>query len=238
MKAKKSFVLYITWRSFFELLEEPGLITELLFAIFDLAEGKDVVITNNKVKTAFKAIEAIMKDDFEAYESKCEKNKLAAQKRWNNSPNMHSHANAMQMDGDTDNDTDTDNDNDSETDTDMSVLPRQNAPSVEDVIEASHNRGVDMPETEAEAFIAYYYADLKGLINGEPIRNWRNLLKSWNDHTLIDPQTVLGSGRAGYEAYCKLPQEMQRKIDQEQEKFGSRLTRATARAITEHRRAV
>ena len=87
MKAKKSFVLYTTWRSFFELLEDPGLIMELLFAIFDLVEGKEVVITNNKVRTAFNAIEAIMKDDFEAYETKCEKNKLAAQKRWNNPPN-------------------------------------------------------------------------------------------------------------------------------------------------------
>ena len=77
MKGKKSFVLYTTWRSFFELLEEPGLIKELLFAIFDLAEGRDVVITNNKVRTAFNAIESIMKDDLEAYDGDKDQDKMS-----------------------------------------------------------------------------------------------------------------------------------------------------------------
>ena len=235
MKAKKSFVLYTTWRSFFELLEDPELITELLFAIFDLVEGKDVVITNNKVRTAFNAIEVIMKDDFEAYESKCEKNKLAAQKRWNNPSAMRSHADAMRMDGDND----TDNDNDNETDTDMSVLPRQEAPSVEEVMEASHKRGIEMPESDAKEFVAYYYDDLKGQINGEPIRNWRNLLKSWGEHMLVEIGTVLGANSEGYEAFLKLPEYLQKRIETEQEKFGGcRITRATARAITELGKAV
>ena len=104
MKGKKSFVLYTTWRSFFELLEEPELIKELLYAVFDLAEGKEVVITNNKVRTAFNAIESIMRDDIEAYEAKCEKNRAAAQKRWSNPDDMRSHTDAMQTDGDNDND--------------------------------------------------------------------------------------------------------------------------------------
>ncbi len=45
----------------------------------------------------------------------------------------------------------------------MSALSGTNAPSVEDVIEASHNHGVEMPKTEAEAFITYYFLDLKGV---------------------------------------------------------------------------
>ena len=49
MGSKKSFVIYTAWKSFFELLDEPALVKELLFAVFSLAEGEEVVITNNKV---------------------------------------------------------------------------------------------------------------------------------------------------------------------------------------------
>ena len=71
-------------------------------------------------------------------------------------------------------------------------MSSQDVPSVADVIEASHNRRVDMPEEEAKAFLDHYYGDLKGVINGEPIRNWRNLLKSWDNHILVDTETLLG----------------------------------------------
>ena len=138
MKSKKSFVMYTTWRSFFELVEEPELIKELLFAVFDLAEGKEVVIKNNKVRTAFNAIEPVMKEDIEAYEAKCEKNRIAAQKRWENPNVMRSHTNALQMDGDNDYDNDNDNENDSDNDDDISsVMASQKIPSLNEVIEAS-----------------------------------------------------------------------------------------------------
>ena len=83
MGSKKSFVVYTAWKSFFELLDDPALVKELLFAVFSLAEGEEVVITNNKVRTAFNAIEPTMKEDLEAYKAKCEKNRAAAQSRWN-----------------------------------------------------------------------------------------------------------------------------------------------------------
>lgn len=35
----KSFVFYSSWRSYFKLMEDPVLVTELLNAILDLAEG-------------------------------------------------------------------------------------------------------------------------------------------------------------------------------------------------------
>ncbi len=56
MKGKESFVVYTAWRSLFELLEDPELVKELLLAMFDLAVGNEVVITNNKVRTAFNAM--------------------------------------------------------------------------------------------------------------------------------------------------------------------------------------
>ena len=241
MNNKKSFVVYATWRSYFELLEDPELIRDLLYAIFDLAEGKEVVVTNNKVRTAFNAIEPIMREDLEAYEAKCEKNKLAAQKRWGNPSDMRSHTDAVQTDGDNDNANDNDNDNDNvnENDIDMSVLSGTGAPSVAEVIEASHNHGIEMSEKDAEEFIIYYFMDLKGLINGEPIRNWRKLLKSWDEHKLVEPSSVFGEGYEGYEkVYCKLPFEIQEAVNEDQEKFEGMLTRATARRVTELRRAV
>ena len=243
MKGKESFVVYTAWRSFFELLDEPELVKELLLAIFDLAEGKDVAISNNKVRTALNAIEPTMKKDLEAYKAKCEKNKAAAQSRWNNADGMRSHANAMQRDGDNDydyvNDNGNDYDNESDNDIDMSVMSGQDVPSVADVIEASKNCRVDMSEEEAKAFLEHYYRDLKGVINGEPIRNWRKLLKSWDNHTLVEPETVMGTGYEGYQnVYCRLPVEVQRAVDKDQEQFDGMLTRATARRVTELRRAV
>ena len=239
MNNKKSFVVYATWRSYFELLEDPELIRDLLYAIFDLAEGKEVVVTNNKVRTAFNAIEPIMREDLEAYEAKCEKNKLAAQKRWGNPSDMRSHTDAVQTDGDNANDNDNDNDNVNENDIDMSVLSGTGAPSVAEVMEASHNHGIEMSEKDAEEFIIYYFMDLKGLINGEPIRNWRKLLKSWDEHKLVEPSSVFGEGYEGYEkVYCKLPFEIQEAVNEDQEKFEGMLTRATARRVTELRKAV
>ncbi len=241
MNNKKSFVVYATWRSYFELLEDPELIRDLLYAIFDLAEGKEVIVTNNKVRTAFNAIEPIMREDLEAYEAKCEKNKLAAQKRWGNPSDMRSHTDAVQTDGDNDNANDNDNDNDNvnENDIDMSVLSGTGAPSVAEVMEASHNHGIEMSEKDAEEFIIYYFMDLKGIINGEPIRNWRKLLKSWDEHKLVEPSSVFGEGYEGYKkVYCKLPFEIQEAVNEDQEKFEGMLTRATARRVTELRRAV
>lgn len=241
MKGKESFVVYTAWRSLFELLEDPELVKELLLAMFDLAVGNEVVITNNKVRTAFNAIEPTMKKDLEAYKAKCEKNKAAARSRWKNPDDMRSHADAVQRDGDYDYDYDYDNDydNESDNDTDMSVMPSQDMPSVAEVIEASHNRKVEMTESEAEAFLNHYYRDLKGLINGKPIRNWRNLLKSWDNHTLVAPETVMGSGYEGYQnVYCRLPVEVQKAVDKDQEQFDGMLTRATARKVTELRKAV
>ena len=111
--------------------------------------------------------------------------------------------------------------------------------SLYDVIEASKNRRVDMSEEEAKAFLDHYYRDLNGQINGEPIRNWRKLLKSWDNHTLVAPETVMGTGYEGYQnVYCRLPVEVQRAVDKDQEQFGGMLTRATARRVTELRRAV
>ncbi len=241
MKGKESFVVYTAWRSFFELLEDPELIKELLYAVFDLAEGKEVVLTNSKVRTAFNAIEPTMKKDLEAYKAKCEKNKAAAQSRWNNPSDMRSHADAMQRDGDNDYDYDCDNDNDydNESDNDMSVMSGQDIPSIAEVIEASHNRKVEMSKEEAKAFLNHYYRDLKGQINGEPIRNWRNLLKSWDEHSLVEPSSVFGEGYEGYEkVYCKLPFEIQEAVNRDQEQFEGMLTRATARRVTALRKAV
>lgn len=51
MKTKKTFVMYPSWRSYFELLDDAEQCRELLYAIFDTAEGKEPTITSSKVKT-------------------------------------------------------------------------------------------------------------------------------------------------------------------------------------------
>ena len=241
MESKNSFLIYTSWRSFFELLEEPELIKELLYTMFDIAEGKETAVTNNRVKSALKAIEPKMREDLEAYEARCEKNRKAAQKRWGNPSDMHSHADAMQADGDTDNDTDSDTDteSDNDTDIDMSVMSGSGAPSVADVMEFARNHKLDLSEEDAKEFIDYYFTDRKGMINGEPIKDWRKLVNSWSDHTLVVSDSILGPDHEGYEAFLKLPIKLQDRVVREQAKFGGRnITKATAMAITACRRAV
>ena len=235
MKGKKSFVIYTSWRSYFELMDDPELIKELLYNMFDIAEGKETAVTNNRVKSALKAIEPKMREDFEAYEARCEKNRKAAQKRWAEQSDMQTHANAMQMDGDIDTDTDIDIDTDTETDidADISAMPCQDAPSVADVLEACKYRNIDMSEEDAQAFIDYFYRDRKGLIDGEPIRNWRNLLKTWDDHTIVPLESVMESSLEAYDkVYCNLSDDVQESVDRDQEMFNGDLTKATAKLVT------
>ena len=237
MKGKNSFVLYKSWRSYFELLEEPELITELVYAIFDLADGKEISVTNNRVRSALKAIEPKMKEDLERFKAKCDKNREAAPKRWKDADGMHSHADAMQTDGDTDtdsdNDTESDTDTDSDDDTDTYAMSCQKEPTVADVIEASRFRDIEMSEEDAQKFLDYFYRDRKGLIDGEPIRNWRNLLKTWDNHKLVETSTVMEQSCDGYDnVYLKLPSDVQEDINHDQEMFEGMLTKATANKVT------
>lgn len=241
MESKKSFVIYTSWRSYFELMDDPEQIKELLFTMFDIAEGNDIAVSDNRVKTALKAIEPKMREDLKAYEVRCEKNRKAAKKRWADQSDMQTHTNAMQMDGDTDNDSDidTDTDNDNETDIDISAMPCQDAPSVADVLEACKYRNIDMSEEDAQAFIDYFYRDRKGLIDGEPIRNWRNLLKTWDDHTIVPLESVMESSVDAYDnVYCNLSEDVQESINKDQERFNGDLTKATAKLVTGIGRAV
>lgn len=243
MKTKKTFVMYPSWRSYFELLDDAEQCREHLYVIFDTAEGKEPTITNSKVKTAYGAIKDIMQDHIAAYEAKCEKNRRSAEKRWNNANGMHMHTNAMRSHGDNDNayDNDSDNDNkneddnDDEYDTDLSRQEDTTVIDVFQVMQAAKDQGIELPMNEASAFIDYYFIQNHGLINGEPIRNWKNLLKGWNDHILVNPTDVYGDGCYVYNnIYCVLPKAIQTAIDSDQERFEGMLTRKTVQLIDEH----
>ena len=117
----KSFVFYSSWRSYFKLMEDPVLVTELLNAILDLAEGMEPQVTSSRVKIAFDAIKPVMDANMAAYQERCEKNKTAAKKRWSvshadamqmDANAMQTDANALHLDGDNDNEDDNDNGND------------------------------------------------------------------------------------------------------------------------------
>ena len=186
MKTKKTFVMYPSWRSYFELLDDAEQCRELLYAIFDTAEGKEPTITNSKVKTAYGA----------------NKNE---------------------------------DDNDDEYDTDLSRQEDTTVIDVFQVMQAAKDQGIELPMNEASAFIDYYFIQNHGLINGEPIRNWKNLLKGWYDHILVNPTDVYGDGCYVYNnIYCVLPKAIQTAIDSDQERFEGMLTRKTVQLIDEH----
>ena len=235
---KKSFVIYIAWRSFFELLEDSVLIKELLYAMFDYAAGKDVNIENSKVMTAFNVIRDVMEQDIALYEEKCEKNKLAAEKRWGKKHTnaMQTHPNAIRTDGDNDYVNEYDNENEYEyeyvDDIDI-VQPRRDTVTINvfDVINAANDLGYDLPVQEAEAFIKYYFKERNGLIDGKPIRNWKNLIKGWYNHIYVSPKEILGEGSGMFES---LPEDLQNQILEEQAVTTFEITKGTAERVKEH----
>ena len=262
MEEKTSFLMYYTWKSYYKLLEDPELVAELLFAQFDLAEGKEVSIKNEKVQLAYDAIAPFMirdKKKFEAIQKKNEENSKkrseAANARWKKESDanaMQKNANAKQTsaspkhlqsnnENENDNDNGTGNENVNENDDDNAdadgiyAMTCREMPTIEQVLEASRNHDLGVDEKEAQAFIDYYYLDRKGLINDVPIRNWRKLLAAWSKHIIVHPYSVLEPGAKGYDEYRMFPQYLQDMIDEDQMKLDGKITKATAKEIEEYK---
>lgn len=262
MEEKTSFLMYYTWKSYYKLLEDPELVAELLFAQFDLAEGKEVSIKNEKVQLAFDAIAPFMirdKKKFEAIQKKNEENSKkrseAANARWKKESDanaMQKNANAKQTsaspkhlqsnnENENDNDNGTGNENVNENDDDNAdadgiyAMSCHEVPTIDEVLEVSRNHDLGVDEKEAQAFIDYYYLDRKGLINDVPIRNWRKLLAAWSKHIIVHPYSVLEPGAKGYDEYRMFPQYLQDMIDEDQMKLDGKITKATAKVIEEYK---
>jgi len=245
---KKSFVFYSSWRSYFKLMEDPVLVTELLNAILDLAEGMEPQVTSSRVKIAFDAIKPVMDANMAAYQERCEKNKTAAKKRWSvsHADAKQMDANALHLDGDNDNDNEDDNDNgnDNGNENDNTSIVVMACPTVaigiptkEDVIKAAKTRKLSFPDEEAERFIRYYYVERGGCINGEPIRNWKSLLQGWEGHMLVDPKDYFGDMTIWQrETIYTLPKELrdQYEYDQLMSESGYHITKNTAQRIDDY----
>ena len=244
----KSFVFYSSWRSYFKLMEDPVLVTELLNAILDLAEGMEPQVTSSRVKIAFDAIKPVMDANMAAYQERCEKNKTAAKKRWSvsHADAKQMDANALHLDGDNDNDNEDDNDNgnDNGNENDNTSIVVMACPTVaigiptkEDVIKAAKTRKLSFPDEEAERFIRYYYVERGGCINGEPIRNWKSLLQGWEGHMLVDPKDYFGDMTIWQrETIYTLPKELrdQYESDQLMSETGYHITKNTAQRIDDY----
>ena len=261
---KKSFVLFADFMTAVSVLtdEQAGRLFKMIFAYVN---GKDFSKADDPAIAAmFEMFRTQIDREAEKWAEKCRRNKEYSHMRKcyaktvsadvgrhppisDDNIRQPSTSDVILNENDSDNDSDNvnanvnvnGNANGNVNDIDMSVLSGTGAPSVAEVIEASHNHGIEMSEKDAEEFIIYYFMELKGIINGEPIRNWRKLLKSWDEHKLVEPSSVFGEGYEGYEkVYCKLPFEIQEAVNEDQEKFEGMLTRATARRVTELRKVV
>ena len=248
---QKAFVVYPSWRYYMDLLEDPELITEFAYAMFDVGEGKEPRIANSKVEVAINAIKPIIDANNAAYEERCRKNKAAARRRWSNADADAQHtdanayqsdANAYHSDGDNDNDNENDYDNDHDNDDDndnKNCLSCQagpsDIPSEAEVIQAAEIRGMTFSEEEARHFIRYYFVENGGCIEGEPIRSWRNLLKGWYDHTLISPQNVFGDLYTWHHGlFLTLSEGLRNRYIHEQGEHGGLITRQTCELIQDY----
>ena len=238
---QKAFVVYPSWRYYMDLLEDPELITEFAYAMFDVGEGKEPRIANSKVEAAINAIKPIIDANNAAYEERCRKNKAAARKRWSNvdADAQHTDANAFHSDGDNDNENESDNENDNDNENNKNCLACQAGPSdiptETEVIQAAQIRGLDFSEEEARHFIQFYFVENGGCIEGEPIRSWRNLLKGWYDHTLISPQNVFGDLYTWHHGlFLTLSEGLRNRYIHEQGEHGGLITRQTCELIQDY----
>ena len=240
---QKAFVVYPSWRYYMDLLEDPELITEFAYAMFDVGEGKEPRIANSKVEVAINAIKPIIDANNAAYEERCRKNKAAARRRWSNADAdaQHTDANAFHSDGDNDNENESDNDNENEDDNEnnKNCLACQAGPSdiptETEVIQAAQIRGLDFSEEEARHFIQFYFVEKEGCIGGKPIRNWRSLLRGWNLHILVDPEDLFGDMTSWYyTTYKTLPEGLQKRFERDQCQFSNCITKETAELVQKY----
>lgn len=240
---KKSFVVYSSWKSYFDLLDDSDQKTELLYAIFDLANGNEPNIGHDKVMIAFNAIKPFMLGDIAAYQDRCQKNKAAAEKRWSSwASGMQTDTNAFHLDGDNANDNDNENGNDNanangnDTDNDLSCQAgASNIPTEAEVIQVAKAKGLDFSEEEAKRFIQFYFVEMDGRIEGEPIRNWKSLLKGWNSHMLIDPCDIWGDLTTWYYGpFTKLPEAIVNRYIADQNRYNTFITKETAELVNNY----
>ena len=70
------------------------------------------------------------------------------------------------------------------------------------------------------------------MIKGQPIRNWKNLIKGWYSHSLVDPKDQFGDVLTFYdEVFNLLPKNVQDAIAKDQELYDGKLTRKTVELI-------
>lgn len=240
---KKSFVVYSSWKSYFDLMDDPDQKTELLYAIFDLADGNEPNIGHDKVMIALDAIKPFLLKDIAAYQDRCRKNKAAAKKRWSSrASKMQADANAFHLDGDNVNDNDNENvndnanDNGNDTENDLSCQAgASDIPTEAEVIRVAKAKGLDFSEEEAKRFIQFYYVEMEGRIEGEAIRNWKSLLKGWNNHMLIDPRDIWGDLTTWYHGpFTKLPEAIVNRYIADQNRYNTFITRETAELVNNY----
>lgn len=240
---KKSFVVYSSWKSYFDLMDDPEQKTELLYAIFALADGNEPNIGHDKVMIALNAIKPFLLKDIAAYQDRCRKNKAAAKKRWSSrASEMQADANAFHLDGDNVNDNDNENvndnanDNGNDTENDLSCQAgASDIPTEAEVIRVAKAKGLDFSEEEAKRFIQFYYVEMEGRIEGEAIRNWKSLLKGWNNHMLIDPRDIWGDLTTWYHGpFTKLPEAIVNRYIADQNRYNTFITRETAELVNNY----
>ena len=212
MADKTSFILHLSNRPQWDLLdyEQKGRLIEAIYTYVET--GEPIETDDGMLKMAFSVIAGQIDRDAEKYSRRCKINKQIAdererQKRERNSTNVHKRAEpeTNQTDYDSEYDNDCDNDCDYESDIKAADKPPAHArskqefepPTVSEVREYCEKRrnGID-----PQRFVDYHAA-VGWMQNGNPIRNWKAVVRKWEstgvsakskppDHGSIDSADV------------------------------------------------
>lgn len=170
---RKSFVLYTESKKLIEKLnteQKAALIT----AIFDYADGLPVKGLDPLTEIVFITISSYMDKDMQKYETKCQKNRENAAKRWQSNVNENKGIQLQTIAEDSAQAKEKELKN---------VRTRQSRftpPKVEEVQQYIESEGF---EINAAEFIDYYEARGWELSKGRKVKDWRACVRTWAKNT-------------------------------------------------------
>ena len=165
-------------------LEEQGLILQAMIQYS--RTGEEPEFEDRALRTAWRPIYRRLKADAEAYEEKCEANRLNGQKGGRPPKNQtvfdENPKNRTVIDGfsekpkKADSDSDTDSESDIEKESKRKSAQRFSPPSVEEVREYVREKQYNV---DPEAFVAFY-ASKGWKVGNQTMKNWRAAVVTWS----------------------------------------------------------
>lgn len=198
----KSLVIHGDWWNFIQFMsmEERGYLFTCILKLINQNPIEESQLPE-RCFFAWKMISGLLDISIQKYQEKCERNSVAAHKRWQG--NLRSPKNGMQMDSNTDNKNNTDtkidnktkNDNKNNTETKKTVSFQR--PTLDEV--KAYCQSINSP-IDAEQFYNFYEAK-DWMLGKNHIKKWKCCVRTWERNQTKTNKTYISDSQK--EAWMK-----------------------------------